>query len=291
MIIINKLVSVIIPTYNASKFIDITVNSVHRQTYSNFELIIIDDGSTDDTEEIVKKYLLDERVKYFKIKNGGVSNARNYGAMMSKGEYLCFLDADDFFLPNNLKEKVDVLNSDESIGLVHADILMVDEEGNETGEISIGLSGKNLHLDILEWVECVIPAPSSIMVKRKLFYEAGTWDPFFSTAADQDLFIYITLKTNVHRIKKTLTGYRIVNQSMSKNVTVFEKDHIGVYRKADKHNLFITKKFKRICFANLYFIIAGNWWKAEKNIVKTIKYLFLALFYSPIPTIKKLFNN
>ena len=92
-----KLVSVIIPSYNASKFIDITINSVLNQTYSNFELIVVDDGSTDDTEIHIKRYLTDERVKYFKIKNGGVSNARNYGASMSKGEYLCFLDADDFF--------------------------------------------------------------------------------------------------------------------------------------------------------------------------------------------------
>ena len=282
-----KLVSIIIPSYNASKFLDITINSVFKQSYSNFELIIVDDGSTDDTEIVIKKYLIDERIKYFKIKNGGVSNARNFGANISKGEYLCFLDADDFFLPNNLKEKVDVLNSDENIGLVHSDVIMVDEDGIETGELNIGLSGKNLHLDILEWVECVIPAPSSIMIKRALYYEAGTWDPLFSTAADQDFFIYATLKTNVYRIKHPLTGYRIVNQSMSKNVSVFEKDHIGVYLKAEKNNIFPSHQFKRICFANLYFIIAGNWWNANRNINKTIKYVCLAFLNAPYLTFKK----
>lgn len=282
-----KLVSVIIPSYNASKFIDFTVNSVLAQSYSNFELIIVDDGSTDDTEIKIKKYLLDERVRYFKIKNGGVSNARNFGANISKGEYICFLDADDFFLPNNLQEKVDVLDSNESIGLIHADVLMVDEEGKETGELNVGLSGKNLHLDILEWVDCVIPAPSSIMIKRSLFFEAGTWDPSFSTAADQDFFINATLKTNVHRIKKILTGYRVVNQSMSKNVSVFEKDHIGVYRKAEKNNIFPSNKFKKICFSNLYFIIAGNWWHSNKQIGKTIKYVCLAFLNAPYLTLKK----
>src|ERR1700752_3699749 len=106
----THLVSIIIPCYNAEKYIDRSIESILNQTYKDFEIIIINDGSTDNSEEVIKKYLtLDNRVKYLKQVNQGVSATRNKGIELAKGEILAFLDSDDVWEPENLEIKVDAL--------------------------------------------------------------------------------------------------------------------------------------------------------------------------------------
>ncbi len=282
-----KLVSVIIPSYNAGKYISEAITSVINQEYTHWELIIIDDGSTDNTSNLVFQFLKDERIKYYRIENSGVSNARNYGAKLAKGEYFCFLDADDFFYPKNLFEKVNLLNYDSKIVMAHSDIQMTNEEGIPNGEINSGLSGENLHLDLLLWKRCVVPAPSSIMIRREIFYSVGEWDSKFSTAADQDFFIRVAQNRQITRINKTLTGYRIVNSSMSRNAEKFEKDHLGVFYKAKQNKLFPNKNFENKCFANLHLMIAGSWWKQNKKALPAIKNILLSLSYSPMEIFTK----
>lgn len=277
----NKLVSIIIPTYNTARFIGEAIISVAGQDYNNWELIIVDDGSTDDTAQVVSQFLSDPRISYVKKENSGVSNTRNFGAALAKGDYFCFLDADDSFYPTNLSEKVKVLEQQPGIALVHADVNIIDESSRPTGRYNTGLAGKDLYLDILLWQECVIPAPSSIMMRREIFYAAGQWDPCFSTAADQDLFIAIAHRHAVYRISHVLTSYRIVNGSMSRVTGVFEKDHLAVYNKAKKNKLFPDKSFERRCFSNLHRIISGSWWHHEKSLLKTMKHLAWSLIYSP----------
>ncbi|MFT4304767.1 MAG: glycosyltransferase family 2 protein [Candidatus Woesearchaeota archaeon] len=99
----NPLVSVIIPTYNRERTIKRAIDSVFNQTYKNWELIIVDDGSTDNTKEVIKDYLKDKRVKYFAKKNAGVSSARNLGVKKSTGKFISFLDSDDEFLHNKIE--------------------------------------------------------------------------------------------------------------------------------------------------------------------------------------------
>ena len=277
----NKLVSIIIPTYNSARFIGEAIISVIGQDYDAWELIIVDDGSTDDTARVVAEFLADTRISYVKKENSGVSHTRNFGAALAKGDYLCFLDADDFFYPANLSEKVRVLDQQPHVGLVHGDVNIINESGTPTGSYNTGLGGKDLHLDILLWQECVIPAPSSVMLRRDVFYTAGQWDPDFSTAADQDLFIAVARRHSIYRVSQVLSSYRIVNGSMSRVTRSFEKDHLAVYNKAKKNNLFPDEHFERRCFSNLHRIISGSWWHNEKNIFKTIRHLMLSLSYSP----------
>ena len=96
------MISVIIPLYNKEKSISSTIESVLSQTYKDFELIIINDGSTDKSEEIIRKYLNDSRIKYYYKTNSGVSSTRNYGINIAKGEWILFLDADDELSINGL---------------------------------------------------------------------------------------------------------------------------------------------------------------------------------------------
>lgn len=105
----NILFSIIIPTYNRASFILRTINSILNQSYQNFEIIIVDDGSTDNTEDIIKK-IVTERVHYFKIKNSERAFARNYGTMRAIGNYITFLDSDDILLPSFFSNAYESIN-------------------------------------------------------------------------------------------------------------------------------------------------------------------------------------
>src|SRR5580704_6980271 len=97
------LVSVIIPAYNSAKFLVGAIESVLAQTMDDFEIIVVDDGSKDNTLQVVEPFLADSRIRYFRQQNRGLPGARNAGAKVSRGEYLAFLDADDFLAPNALE--------------------------------------------------------------------------------------------------------------------------------------------------------------------------------------------
>ena len=99
----NDLISVVVPIYNMQNKISRCIESIINQTYRNIEIVLIDDGSTDDSGIICKKYLHDNRIKYIRIENGGVSNARNVGISNSNGKYICFVDSDDY-VENNFIE-------------------------------------------------------------------------------------------------------------------------------------------------------------------------------------------
>lgn len=282
------LVSVIIPTYNSAVYLKDAIDSVLTQSYQQIELVIVDDGSTDNTKEVVSVYLTDKRVSYHYQDNQGVSNARNHGASLSKGVYLCFLDADDVFLPTNIEKKLNRIKQNTLLGLVHADVQMMDSEKRLLSEWNRGMSGKDRHLDLLLWNECVIPAPSSILIRRDVFNEVGKWDPAFSTAADQDLFIRVTKKYEIERIPEVHTYYRVVLNSMGKNIAVFERDHIGVYIKMKNDQVFPDRKFENLAFAKLHLIIATSWWVHHHRVWKTVKHLIASITYSFTPLLQKL---
>lgn len=119
------LVSIIMPAYNAEKYIAEAIQSVLDQEYPNFELLIINDGSTDGTEEIIQSFS-DSRIRYFKQKNKGVSAARNVGMDHISGEFFCFLDADDLFTLRGISSRINIFNNDASIAFVDGEVLVKD---------------------------------------------------------------------------------------------------------------------------------------------------------------------
>lgn len=113
----NIFFSIIIPLYNKEEYIESTISSVLKQSYTNFEIIIVDDGSTDKSLQIVKN-INDSRIILFTKKNGGVSSARNFGIAKSKGEYICFLDSDDIWTENYLKEINKIISKDKEADMI-----------------------------------------------------------------------------------------------------------------------------------------------------------------------------
>ena len=111
--------SVIVAVYNGAKTLTQTIESILSQTYDNFELLLIDDGSTDESRNLIEKYLEDERVKYFKKQNGGVASARNFGIARATGEVIGFCDQEDQWLPQKLEKQIPLF-SDPDVGLVYS---------------------------------------------------------------------------------------------------------------------------------------------------------------------------
>ena len=133
----NPTVSVIIPTYNRAHLVDRAIQSVLNQTYKDFELIIVDDGSTDNTEDIIKEFQKkDERIKYIRHEeNRGGSAARNTGIKAAKGEYIAFLDSDDEWLPIKLGRQISEFTNKSKIALVYTGRIII-EEGERESECS-----------------------------------------------------------------------------------------------------------------------------------------------------------
>ena len=127
-----KLVSVIVPTYNVEEYISRTINSILAQTYSNFELLIIDDESPDRSVEICQQFK-DSRLKIISQKNRGLAGARNTGIRNAKGEYLAFLDADDLWLPKKLENHVQHLESSPTVGISFSRSAFIDINDRELG--------------------------------------------------------------------------------------------------------------------------------------------------------------
>ena len=137
----EPLITVVIPTYNRAQFISETIESVLDQTYPNIEIIVIDDGSTDNTEEVVARYV--PRVKYVKQKNAERGASRNHGLRLADGEFIVFLDSDDLLSPDKIKEDLAIFKRTPSVGLVYTDVLIVDTAGNPIKPIKRrGYAGK-----------------------------------------------------------------------------------------------------------------------------------------------------
>jgi GT2 family glycosyltransferase len=179
-------VSVIIPTYNRYKFLSEAIESVLNQQYQDYELIVVDDGSTDDTAQIAQKY--NSKISYIYQENRGVSAARNRGLACSSGEYLCFLDSDDVWQPGKLKTQVEFMERH-----LEYQISYTDEVWIRNG---VRVNQRRKHRKYGGWILpyclplCII-SPSSVMIKRGLFDVVGKFDESLPACEDYDLWLRI----------------------------------------------------------------------------------------------------
>jgi len=189
--------SVIIPTYNRAHTITRALDSVLKQEIKNFDIWVVDDGSTDDTQEVVERYVnSNEQVKinYLYQKNKGVSSARNLGIVQSKGEWCAFLDSDDEWYENKLLKQQEFIEKNPSICIVH---------GNETW-IRNGkfINQKNIHKKyggkiFMNCLPFCLISPSAVIIKRGLLGETRGFDEDFTVCEDYDLWLRITIEHEV----------------------------------------------------------------------------------------------
>ena len=140
-------VSIIIPTYNYRKYVRNAINSVLEQSFRDFEIIVVDDGSTDDTKDIIQERYAPE-VRYYYQENKGPGAARNLGLKYTRGEYIVFLDADDLFLPQNLETKITLLDEKPGISWAFSDVIFQDESGELMSDNIISFKSTSLCFSI-----------------------------------------------------------------------------------------------------------------------------------------------
>lgn len=183
--VVSPTVSVIIPSFNRAYILSRTLESVFAQTYPHMEVILVDDGSTDKTEEVCQGF---SKLQYFYQENSGVSMARNQGVRKSRGEYIAFLDSDDEWLPEKLQKQVEFLESHPEFSWVHGEEIWI-RNGRRVNPMKKHQKGggnqffKSLNL-------CLI-SPSTVMMKRTLFDEFEGFDPEFTVCEDYDLWLRI----------------------------------------------------------------------------------------------------
>ena len=166
-------VSVIIPTYNRADMLGDALDSVLKQTYTNWEVIVVDDGSTDDTQSVMTRYT-DPRIHYVYQANKGLPGARNTGIRHAQGEYLALLDSDDVFLPHRLERQLALAEADPAIGVVAGGCIETDTHLRPIREVQYWHTNPNLELPDLLMI-CPF-CPSAVLIRRDWFDRAGGFD-------------------------------------------------------------------------------------------------------------------
>lgn len=223
-------VSVIIPTYNRSKYLEVAIKSVVNQTFKNFEVLVVDDGSSNNyAKKICNKY---KNCFYFYKKNGGVSSARNFGVKKAKGDYIAFLDDDDLWIHNKLEIQVNFLNKNKRIDCIHSGAIVIDEKGLETGKI-IGASPNKMHKrsGYVFWnaLGTWLVKASSPLIRKSVFNENLFFDETLEVGEDFDFYQRMFYKHKVYYYKEPFTYYREYNSN--DRLSLQTKEYLGIEKK------------------------------------------------------------
>jgi len=213
-------VSVVIPAYNALAFLPETLASVESQSFLDFEVLIINDGSSDGIESWFSQSVTDPRIKLISQVNQGLSAARNTGIAHAQGEYIALVDADDTWAATKLEKQVEYLDRNPDIGLVHTWYAMMGMDSNPTGTVFKSRTAGDAHRQLL--VQNSIGV-ASVMARQECFERAGGFDCELRSLEDWDMWIRISKLYKIGVIPEVLTFYRQVPTSMSKNCKVMEE--------------------------------------------------------------------
>jgi Glycosyl transferase family 2 len=210
----SPLVSIVIPTYNYGRFIGETVDSALAQGYSPVEVVVVDDGSTDDTRERLARY--GDRVRYIYQQNRGLSAARNTGIGAAHGEFIALLDSDDLWLPDKLERQIAVCVQDPHIGLVATERFAIDETGQRLDYVAERCSRDGFcELTMRDLLEFPAFSPSSVLARKDALLAVGGFDEQLQAAEDMHMWVRIAARFRVLRLNATLTGQRFHLKSMS----------------------------------------------------------------------------
>jgi glycosyltransferase involved in cell wall biosynthesis len=227
------LVSVIIPTYNSGAMVCEAIESVLDQKYKPLEIIVVDDGSKDNTLNLVRRY--GSQVNYIYQENKGAASARNTGIRASRGELIAFLDGDDRWLPDKLEKQYEAIISDKNIGLIHSDVYYWDAALNR---ISLRNVGRDKFVgncySMLFFQNRILT--SSVLLWRKCIDLVQYFDETLSVAEDWDLFIRLARHYHFSYISDPLIYYRIHSGNISSNFLIMRKYELLVIEKLLRSN-------------------------------------------------------
>jgi len=209
-------VSIIIPVYNGERYIAQAIESALKQTYEKFEIIVVNDGSSDKSYKKIEPYINLPNVKYLEQENKGVAEARNTGIKNSSGEFIAFLDQDDLWLPEKLELEVDYLLRNPDVGLVHSNMSYINEEGKPIQsdfDFPSRIAGKCFGELFIKNMVAIL----TVLLRRDCFDKAGLFNEQFSGVDDYDLLLRVSRYYPVGYINQSLARYRLHGSNTSRD--------------------------------------------------------------------------
>ena len=210
----QKLVSIVIANYNMGKFLPLAVQSVLNQTYANIEIHVVDDGSTDNSTEVMKQFDSDPRVHYHYKPNQGQASAKNRGILESKGDFVAFLDADDLWTPTKIEKQMPCFNTSSKVGVVYTNYTLMTEEGEIIPAPLRKYYSGNITGRLL--IENIVTGMTSI-VRKECFETVGLFDESLPMGIDYDLWLRISAKYEFLFLDEITYLYRQWGGQMSHN--------------------------------------------------------------------------
>lgn len=229
----TELVSIIIPCYNQARFLHQAAGSCLAQEYAALEVIVVDDGSTDEPRAALGELANDSRLKWIRQENRGVAHARNVGIAAAAGSYLKFLDADDWIAPTLIGKQVEMLRADPALGFVYCDRIRTNEQGAPLDAGTVAQRAASLDGDVFPLLLCggFFP-PLTVLAPKTVLERVGNFDQSVVPCEDYDLWLRITGHGyGVRFLNEALCYYRRHEASASQNRARLEAQQRAVLRK------------------------------------------------------------
>jgi glycosyltransferase involved in cell wall biosynthesis len=263
-------VSVIIPTYNRAEFIGRAISSVLTQTFEDFELLVVDDASTDRTRQVVHQ-IRDDRIRFIAHKaNKGGSAARNTGIKQAEGNYIAFLDDDDEWLPNKLQRQVELLDAaDQEVGAVYSGFYFVMQQNKSTVKKYLPCHNGVLYHELL--AQNLIKTATTVVVREECLEKAGFFDEMLPSCQDWDMWIRIARRHKFVFVKEALCTVYVHGKQISTDLQakiagrerMIDKYYYELLRNKTAFSLHLKRVGALCCLAN-------DWKKGMRCFVKSI---------------------
>jgi len=246
------LLSVVIPAYNIEKFILPAVRSVLSQEVESMEVIVVDDGSTDSTAEVVTS-IRDDRLRLIRQANRGLAGTRNTGIRHSLGKYIAFLDGDDVWFPHKIRKQLELMESDANLGFTYTYSAYINERGERSGQLWVTSVREPSFMDLIKRNHVMA---SSVMARKECLLQAGLFDENLRACEDQEFWVRILYKTKYkgRLLPEVLAGYRVRADSLTLN---FAHQLDNAYKVMEKFAGYIpefTQHLKQRSMAEAYRI-------------------------------------
>lgn len=272
----QPLISVIIATYNREAFVAEAIDSVLAQTWTNFELLVVDDGSTDQTQAVLARYREDPRVTLIYQENQKRAAAFNNALQYAKGEFVGILDSDNRWLPHRLERGIEMFRTHPEVDIVYGNNVTIDEQGNETTRMTMRRHSGRITREL--WRDnCV--SINTTLVRKKCFDEMGGMDPNCKRSDDYELWLRLSTRYRFLHIPEYLAEYRVMADQLSSDkrarfaaneqiLANFQKRYPGAMTPAEFRQgwaAFYTRKAR-------YFASVGDRGEAFAAITRAIRF-------------------
>jgi glycosyltransferase involved in cell wall biosynthesis len=274
-----RTISVVIPTHNYGRFLSEAITSALGQTHRPSEILVVDDGSTDETADIVKAF--GERITYLRQEKAGVCAARNFGVANSTGAYIAFLDADDIWEPRKLEKQIEKFEADANVGLVHCGMREFDSVTGETLQFHLeGDEGWVANAHLLFERPVINASGSSIVVTRTAFEKVNGFDTRLRNGEDWEFCYRVAREFKVGYANEPLVLYRNHGVNATKNISEMERSSLIAWKKVFDTDDDTVLGIRRRSYGNLHKVLAGSYLH-QRQLGGFLRNLLKSLWYRP----------